>query len=229
MIMQRPYRTLLITTEAPPDQGAHETSASTTDADLEHSDSEDSYSEDSDSEDFELEENAREVMSKCRELVQKSRQSKRKYEEIHQADAETYRQYVTAAEKQSSELLNDRNAIFAQLVLAEAEIKKLRSWKSRHITKKKCLESQLKQLQEKFEIEKCPICGDRVAEAETKCGHFFCWGCLWNWHVQQRNLTAGIHTCAMCRRYLGDIDCGLEELATPRKRSRRNGNSISVL
>lgn len=219
--------------ETLPHQEAYRASTPTNDtdpeeSDLEESDVEESNVEESDVEEFDVESNALELMFKSRALVSMSRQNKRKHEEIHKADAETHRRYVRAAEEQASQLLNEKNAMLANLVLAKAEIDTLRLWKSRHIAKEERLESQLKQLQEKYYSEQCSICCDRVADVKTKCGHIFCMACLNGWHEEQMALT-GIHTCAYCRGYLGDHESEVKHLARPIKKARRNANSVLAL
>lgn len=186
-------------TETLPYQEAHETSTPTADTDPDES---------------ELKHKADSLISKCQDLVFDCGQSKRKYEEIH-------RQYKTAAEEQVSELQKQKFHMLAAFVVTKVENRELQRWKSRHIDKEARLKGQVKQLLEKLESKQCPICCDRVAEAKTICGHLACWACLENWRLEQMDEEGkGIHTCAFCRKYLGNEDSPAEDWVRPLKKVR---------
>ena len=67
----------------------------------------------------------------------------------------------------------------------------------RKIKSSTAMSTMMKPAKQKF---KCPVCFDSIEEAafaSIKCGHVYCWHCIYKWMTTKSSLSNG--TCPVCR------------------------------
>lgn len=174
-------------------------------------------SEDSDS----FEELTRELKHKLGTLKQKHQRRRRtiaknavihlrqsvafadEHQELHQS-IEQLQKSLAISTTEHSKLLNEH--------------RKLLLWRARQEIKESHLRTRISNLciQQQLFIERqppeCPLCSDNKCDAETHCGHKFCWPCLITWYDSQKDQDREV-SCPCCRALLAGKNDGARALA----------------